>query len=203
MAIELTYEFNTINLIQDSRVYSPREDSFFMQENLLNCIAEEAVEIGCGSGILVLSIALTNNEKLFFATDLNYIAALNTQKATHFNRLENVMVLATDRICCFRKNGLPRVVFFNPPYLPSNPELDDILPYTDKIQFVGGESGFEVIQSVIERLAKQQILYTLISSLSISSDYLQEIIDRKVTVIATMTMPDGEELEFIRVGELI
>ena len=75
--------------------------------------------------------------------------------------------MTSDRLKAFRPNAIPSIIIFNPPYLPSNPEIDPYSPKYELQQLVGGEKGDEVISDVLNSIDNPStILYTIISSLA-------------------------------------
>lgn len=181
-------------------VYSPREDSYFMRDLMLDLLNDNAIEIGCGTGIIILSIAKKNPNLNFLAIDLNFEAAKLTLQNSILNKIPNLQVLTGDLLSCFRKGTLPKYILFNPPYLPKDPVLDDPLPFNDLIQFVGGPNGYELSSKLIEEIENDAILYIIISSVSIKiEDYSLLHTDKHITLTNSLRLKDGEILHLIQV----
>ena len=189
-----------LKINDDDNVYTPREDSYFLKNNLMGLLKEEAIEIGCGSGFVILTIDQNNPKNNFIAIDLNFNAAQLTRINSQQNGIENVQILTGDLMTCFRKKSLPKQIIFNPPYLPRDSSLDDMLPFNDQIQFVGGEKGFELSSRIVQEIANDSILHIIISSASIKiEDFISLHTDKYITLTNSMRLEDGEELYLLRV----
>jgi release factor glutamine methyltransferase len=124
-------------------VYPPAEDTYLLLKAALAEARSEdrAMEIGCGSGILVLEISSV--VKCLIATDINPHALLATR-----SRARDVPLVRAD---LFRGiKGRFDLILFNPPYLPFLPEersghwIDRALD--------GGESGRETVGRFLQEL---------------------------------------------------
>jgi methylase of polypeptide subunit release factors len=166
-------ESRGLRIFTDSHVYQPREDSFLMSDILIEeKIAQgDLVEIGSGTGIIILSLAKSNPNSSYYAVEINYEAALLTKKNSIVNEFDNIQIICSNNLRPFRKNSLPKILVFNPPYLPVDPEIDPHTPKYELYQLVGGDKGYETLNdtiSILSILDYPVTLYCIISSLSIN-----------------------------------
>lgn len=155
------------------QVYKPREDSFLMSDILLEekIAVDDLIEIGPGTGIILLTLAKSNPNFSYHAVEINFEAALLTRRNSIANELDTIQVICSDNLKPFRKNSIPRIVVFNPPYLPVDPEIDPYTPKYELYQLVGGDKGYETLNTTISLLDSMHYpvaLYCIISSLSIN-----------------------------------
>lgn len=153
-------------------VYYPAEDTYLLLDYLAEIIVEaqprDLCEIGCGSGIVGISLALLCPEMRATLTDIDPFALQAARS--------NAMALkVTDRVGIHVSNlfwNVPKGmtfdwVVFNPPYLPATGEVEDsaIVRQTE-----GGPSGLRVIRhflgEVTEFLKPNSRVFFIASSLS-------------------------------------
>jgi len=91
--------------------YLPAEDTHLLREALAACGGDSCLEIGFGSAALVAGVA--GRFRLAVGTD---ILDLGDAKQS---RTASVDLVLADTAKCFR-DGVFDLVFFNPPYLPSD-----------------------------------------------------------------------------------
>ena len=115
------------------RRYLPAEDTDLLRKALEPFSGDSCLEIGFGSGAVLASAS--GRFRLAVGTD---VVAL--EEARLAIRAQVQLVLA-DRATCFR-DGVFDVVFFNPPYLPSETIEDEAVD--------GGPTGVEVPVSFLE-----------------------------------------------------
>ncbi len=187
-------ESRGLKIYTDYRVYKPREDSFLMSDLLLEekIVTDELIEIGSGTGIILLTLAKSNPTSSYLAVEINYDAALLTRKNSKANELDAIQVICSDNIRPFRKYSIPRIVVFNPPYLPVDPEIDPYTPKYELYQLVGGDKGYETLNSTITLLSILDypvILYCIISSLSINPvEFAKLHLQWETSVISSQNM---------------
>ncbi|HDI74603.1 MAG TPA: hypothetical protein ENF55_01465 [Thermoprotei archaeon] len=107
------------------RVFNPKRtfSTDLLADYLESMNIREFVEIGTGSGALVIS--LRENLSYAVATDISVTAARCAKINFELNGIsDKVDVVVADCLSCFRENSLSCIVF-NPPYLPLNP-VDEI-----------------------------------------------------------------------------
>ncbi len=157
--------------VDDSGVYSPREDSFLMCDILKNnedkmkgkCV----VDLGTGSGILAVEMA--KHAKLVIATDISKNAVRYVKKYMKMKNSDNVFFVVCDLL-----NGIKKAdwVVFNPPYLPTE-KPGRIGDHTTD----GGTEGCELILRFLRDFKNSNIpaAFLLFSSLSNPRKILTEM----------------------------
>jgi methylase of polypeptide subunit release factors len=164
-----------IEIQESNMVYKPRDDSYFMVETIKTIgLSEDFVEVGCGSGIILLSL-LENKPNISIAIgiDINFKAAILTKINAKLNKLD-VEIIASTHLSCFRKNGTPSIIIFNPPYLPEDSEIDPHLSLEERHALIGGKYGFEVLLDHIKYIEKHHIGYYIISSLATDFEQIRK-----------------------------
>ncbi|KNA09733.1 hypothetical protein SOVF_150900 [Spinacia oleracea] len=141
-------------------VYEPCDDSFALVDallsdraNLLKHQPSLCLEIGCGSGYVITSLALmleqeTNNGIHYFATDINPDAVAVTSETLKAHGVHaEVMNMDIASGLEDRLAGLVDVVVVNPPYVPT-PE-DEVGQGGIVASWAGGEDGRSVIDRIL------------------------------------------------------
>ena len=138
-----------------SEVYEPREDSFLTVDGMMQYAdliqARGMVEIGVGSGYVIINLRRVCETGVFIGTDINFSAALQTRMNAAQSGVD-IHVVCARYARPFRREGLPNVFVFNPPYLPSDPEVDKNLTQAELTALVGGPIGTEVMLEFLEEL---------------------------------------------------
>ena len=135
----------------DNAPYPPSEDTYFLEDHLVNEKGKYALDIGTGSGYLTRT--LSQNFLQVIGTDIDFYSLINQNK-----KIKN-------RICCDGAEALNckfDLIICNMPYLQSD-SIDD-----RKVD--GGKEGVEVplkiIKSAIRCLADSGKMLFVTSSLS-------------------------------------
>lgn len=142
-------------------VYQPAEDSHLLAATVTPEIGgdELVLEVGSGSGVVAAQLRSEAGATVV-ATDVNPHACAATAA-------RGVPVVRADLVAPFA-DGVFDVVVFNPPYLPSHPDLDreDWL----EVAVTGGPEGRAVIDrflhDVARVLAERGRVFLLVSSLT-------------------------------------
>lgn len=140
-------------------VYEPCDDSFALVDALLadrNKLLGHrpmfCLEIGCGSGYVITSLALMLSEITsgihYFATDINPHAVETTKATLHAHGVHADIVL-TDIAAALesRLAGMLDLVVINPPYVPTPEEEVGCEGIT--ASWAGGENGRSVIDRIL------------------------------------------------------
>lgn len=149
-----------IFLETNEHVYPPDEDSFTLAKALDRWFKEnepqeslKILEVGCGTGFLVIRLAKTHPQHLYCATDINWHACSITKR----NAVANGVLVHVS--CQHLSNGFRSsthwggfdLVFFNPPYLPSDDnEPRELLD----IATLGGKQGIQVMFDFIHHVPR-------------------------------------------------
>ena len=141
-------------------VYSPQDDSYLLLEAIKEIRGKYALEIGCGSGVILES--LIKRVEFVIGSDINYEAIITTNNRIKKSGLLNKVELVQCNSASAFKNCIFDIVVFNPPYLPSDGDMD--------ISVSGGKKGIELtIKWVLEAkkvLKPKGKIYFVSSSLS-------------------------------------
>lgn len=128
---------------------------------------ERVFELGVGSGIISISLALLNSSISIIASDINPLALSLTQKNVQkFTSLDKSL---SERITLIERDVLKSDEFFsshsfelwvsNPPYIANDYILPPNVAYEPKEALFGGEVGDEVLQKIISFTKAYQIPY--------------------------------------------
>ena len=123
------------NKFSKSEPYAPAEDTYFLEDNLVNEKGKYALDIGTGSGYLTR--ILSQNFLQVIGTDIDFDSLINQNK-----RIKNC-------ICCDGAEALNckfDLIVCNMPYLQSDEILDR------KVD--GGKEGIEVPLKIIKSAVK-------------------------------------------------
>lgn len=124
-------------------------------------------ELGVGSGIISVSLALLNPSLCIVASDINPLALALTQK--NIQKFCQIDGSLQERITLFEGDVLGEDKFFhphhfelwvsNPPYIANDYVLPKNVAYEPKEALFGGEVGDEVLQKIIQKTKQYQIPY--------------------------------------------
>ncbi|CAL0329621.1 unnamed protein product [Lupinus luteus] len=140
-------------------VYEPCDDSFALvdalladRSNLLEHHPKLCMEIGCGSGYVITSLALILRQEghgsNYIATDINPHAVKVTTETLKAHGVDAELII-TDIASGLEKRlaGLVDVMVVNPPYVPT-PE-DEVGAEGITSSWAGGENGRSVIDRIL------------------------------------------------------
>lgn len=156
----MSYRTAQIRLVSSHpEVYEPCDDSFALVDALLadrtNILEHKpfiCVEVGCGSGYVITSLALMLKEEIpniyYLATDMNPHAVRVTQDTLEAHGVDAELI-NTDIVSGLEKRleGLVDVMVVNPPYVPT-PE-DEVGQAGITSAWAGGEDGRAVIDRIL------------------------------------------------------
>lgn len=149
--------FSDLELYVPENIYKPKEDTELLAENIEIKENECVLDIGTGSGVLVLIAA--KNASNVLGVDIDEEAVKIANKNAKSNGIRNVEFKKSDLF----KNIESKfdVIIFNPPYLPVENE--------NKI-WSGGKTGRKIIEkfakNVKNYLKRNGRIYLVISSLT-------------------------------------
>jgi len=158
-------EFNKIKICVNDQVYEPAEDTELMFEIINAEKNEKVLEVGPGTGIISVSLALKGAEVT--AIDINPYASEATLCTSKINKVQ-INIINGDLLSPIRPFVFD-VAVFNPPYLPFE-EYDSWIGYS----WSGGKSGAESLIKFLSEVKASRI-YTLYSSLSDEDAILAEL----------------------------
>ncbi len=119
-------------------VYPPGEDSYFLQEYVEKLVSGEVLDMGTGSGVQAVSAASKDEVTRVVAVDINPQALeVARKRALEAQVLQKITFVQSDLFEGIE--GYFDWIIFNPPYLPTEGELEDPT-------WAGGERGAELIE---------------------------------------------------------
>jgi len=144
----------------DSGVLIPRPDTETLVEQVLkvlsaekdSCGAKSILELGTGSGAIIISLAKEYSEHSYYATDVS-CAAIKVAK-------KNACRIVGDKICFVLSSWFSSIVekpvfdmiISNPPYIPSK-DIKSLQPEIKKFEPLlaldGGEDGFDSYRLIL------------------------------------------------------
>lgn len=156
----MSYRTAQIRLVSSHpEVYEPCDDSFALVDalladrtNLLEHKPSMCIEVGCGSGYVITSLALMLKEEVpdvyYLATDMNPHAVKVTQETLEAHGVDAELI-NTDIVSGLEKRleRLVDVMVVNPPYVPT-PE-DEVGQAGITSAWAGGEDGRVVIDRIL------------------------------------------------------
>jgi release factor glutamine methyltransferase len=137
--------FEDYVFLVDEHVYEPAEDTFLIAENM-NVEEDDAVlDVGTGCGILAVLAA--KKAKSVVAVDINpHAIECAVRNAEAYGVKEKIDFRHGELFQPIKKNERFSLIFFNSPYLPSEP--DEEKSWIGKA-WAGGPSGRQVIDRFI------------------------------------------------------
>ena len=141
-------------------VLIPRADTEILIEKALSKInvhdLYEILDLGCGTGIIGITIALERPLSNVTLIDQSEHAIQNTKENQTLHQVTNVMIQKSDWFSALDQTRFD-VILSNPPYLEDNdPHLSQGLEDEPLDALVSGPTGIEAIQYIIEN-AKNHI----------------------------------------------
>ena len=141
-------------------VLIPRADTEILIEKALSKINAhdlyEILDLGCGTGIIGITIALERSLSKVTLIDQSQYAIQNTKANQMLHQVTNTMIQKSDWFSALDQTKFD-VILSNPPYLEDNdPHLSQGLEDEPLDALVSGPTGIEAIQYIIEN-AKNHI----------------------------------------------
>ena len=141
----------------NSNVLIPRPDTEIIVEEVLKTIplksSKNILDIGTGSGCIILSILRDRNKCYANALDISIKALKVAKHNAKIQQLENRIRFINSNIDKFC-NGKYDIIISNPPYIKSlniKKLDDDVRLYEPKLALDGGNDGFSQIREVIKK----------------------------------------------------
>ena len=140
-------------------VLIPRPDTETLLEAALDILKDKkeqkVLELGVGSGAVIISIAMSNPDCSYFANDISHkviqVAVKNSKNNLNDKK---IFFLTGSWFSSFKKQAFFDVIVSNPPYIPSlkikslEPEIKD---YEPNLALNGGENGLYCIKEIITK----------------------------------------------------
>ena len=150
-------EFWNENYFVDKRVLIPRPETEILIELLLKKIkdknkAYKVLDLGCGSGCLLISFLKEMNKSRGMGVDISRNALEVAKKNIELHNLNNrAKLMRLDLLTLHTKDKFD-VIFSNPPYLSSSDYAklsDDVKNFEPKQALVGGFNGVLYYKKII------------------------------------------------------
>ncbi len=150
-------EFFSLPLIVSRAVLIPRPDSEYVVLEFLELFKDQehpvCVDVGTGSGNLVLACVQRHPTARFFATDISPEAlAIARSNAEHLKLAERVTFRQGDLLAPVAGEGPFDSIVSNPPYIPTDviPTLEPgVRDYEPHLALDGGPDGLQVVERLI------------------------------------------------------
>lgn len=144
----------------DEGALIPRPETEHLIDEVLSSVtAEEAmtvVEVGVGSGIISILLALHLPNARFIAVDISPRAlAVARRNIEAFGLGERIELREGDLLSCVEEPI--DVLVSNPPYIAQDAPLESNLSYEPQNALFGGEIGDEIIQRLLDEVYHRQI----------------------------------------------
>jgi len=139
-------------------VLIPRPDTETLLEVALNILKDKekqqkVLELGVGSGAVIISIAMSNSDCIYFASDISHKVVQVAVKNSKNNLNNNKIFFFTGSwFSPFKKQAFFDLIVSNPPYIPTSkikslePEIKNYEPY---LALNGGKNGLGCIKEII------------------------------------------------------
>ena len=155
-------EFFANNFYVDENVLDPRPDSEALIEMIIKKFTKNSsiniVEIGCGSGCLIISLLKHFENWLGLAIDISNKALVIAQKNADTNQvLTRINFLESNLFNNFKGDQIFDIIISNPPYIPTNDIenlQDEVRLYEPRIALDGGFDGLDFYRKIAKKSQK-------------------------------------------------
>ncbi|WP_417324663.1 peptide chain release factor N(5)-glutamine methyltransferase [Halarcobacter sp.] len=147
-------------------VLIPRPETELLVDNAVEILKDTknktVLEIGTGSGIISVMLALLIKELKIIAVDINDDAlALAKENAKKHNVEDRITFIKSDLYTNISEDEEIFMTISNPPYIANNYKLPENVKYEPRNALFGGEVGDELLKNIIEETSKRDIKYLL------------------------------------------
>lgn len=174
MRVEEVLEYLGCKYEVFNHVYNPSDDTFILARNLKIKKNDYILEIGTGCGIISIIAALKGARLI--SIDISSFALKCAIYNSKINNVDNrIDFVLGDLFSPLKKTIKFDKILFNPPYLPEDKPIDDIIEKS----WTGGKKGNELILRFLNDLKdfmrENTIVLLIISSLSGKKDIFNKI----------------------------
>ena len=147
-------------------VLIPRPETELLVDNAVEILKDTknktVLEIGTGSGIISVMLAILIEDIKIIAVDINDDAlSLAKQNAIKHNVKDKITFIKSDLYTNIDKDEEIFMTISNPPYIANNYKLPQNVKYEPKNALFGGEKGDELLKNIIDETSKRGIKYLL------------------------------------------
>ncbi len=157
-------EFYSLNFYVNKNVLIPRSETEILVEQAIKILKNnenykaraEVLDIGSGSGAIILSVASSFRRSAlnFTALDLSDEACKITKKNAEQLDLK-VNVVQSNLLENYQIKAVPTLFLSNPPYIPDSEGLmNSVQAYEPSLALRGGPQGLEIVFRIIEVFAE-------------------------------------------------
>lgn len=154
--------FYSLNFYVDSRVLIPRPETELLIDEVFKRVPQDAnlnfVEVGTGSGIISIMLALHLKNASFVAIDISQdaleVAKINIAKFSLEDRIELRCASLLDGY-----EGHIDYLVSNPPYIANDAPLESNLSYEPQNALFGGEVGDELLKELLDEALSRDISF--------------------------------------------
>jgi release factor glutamine methyltransferase len=144
----------------DEGALIPRPETEHLIDEVLERVdstqAMTVVEVGTGSGIISILLALHLPHARFIAVDISPAAlAVARRNIEHFGLGDRIELREGDVLSCVNENI--DLLVSNPPYIANDFPLDSNLAYEPQNALFGGEIGDEIIRRLLDEVIDRSI----------------------------------------------
>ncbi|MEJ2372395.1 MAG: peptide chain release factor N(5)-glutamine methyltransferase [Sulfurimonas sp.] len=146
----------------DEGALIPRPETELLIDEVLKRVSQDTqetfVEVGVGSGIISIILALTFKNAKFIAVDISLKALEVAKKNIQSFALEERIELRHGSLLDQVDEHIDYLVS-NPPYIAHDASLESNLSYEPQNALFGGEVGDEIIQKLLDEVLKRKIKF--------------------------------------------
>lgn len=148
-------EFWSLSFRVSSDVLIPRPETEILVETALSVIPEKPcqkiLELGAGSGAIIVSLASERPGHQFFASDYS-INALNIARKNAEMHQADIRFFAGDWVSALHHHARFDLIISNPPYIPTS-DIDALQPeirkFEPRLALDGGKDGLDAIRHIL------------------------------------------------------
>ncbi len=148
--------FWSLNLKVNQNVLIPRPETEILVEKTLTFIKQDnqkILEIGTGSGAIILSLAKEKPKNTYFANDISKYAISCAKRNKERNKIKNeLFFFISDVFSNLNKDEKFDIIVSNPPYIKKDEikNLQDEIKYYEPLTALdGGKDGTSIIEKII------------------------------------------------------
>lgn len=154
------------SFIVQEGVLIPRPETELLVENAVEILKDisgpvNVIEIGTGSGVISVMLALLIDDIKIIALDINKKALELAQKNAIKHKVEDKIEFRLSNLYEKVTEDDIHMTISNPPYIADNYELPDNVKYEPSNALFGGDIGDELLKDIIKETSGRNIEYLL------------------------------------------
>lgn len=178
------------------------EETILLYDKYFNQQPIDVLDLGTGSGAIAITLSIEVPEMKVMATDIS-IKALEVARQNQLNLSSRVHFKQSDWFSDIDQTF--DIIVANPPYIPNDEPVEDIVLKEPKIALFGGESGlepYEIILKEVKNYLKEKSIIAFEHSMY-QKDNLRNLILKyfsDATVIQLQDMQGKDRMTFVGLG---